>query len=99
MSEPTPRHGAVLSIAVPVMVSNVSTPLIGIVDTAVVGRIPDPAYIGAVALGALIFTFLFWGFGFLRMGTTGLTARRRSAPAMPTTSSRASGARSWSRSR
>ena len=57
------------------MLSNVSTPLLGVVDTAVVGRLPDPAYIGAVALGALIFNFLFWGFGFLRMGTTGLTAQ------------------------
>jgi MATE family multidrug resistance protein len=57
------------------MVSNVSTPLIGIVDTAIVGRIPDPAYIGAVAVGALVFTFIFWAFGFLRMGTTGLTAQ------------------------
>lgn len=57
------------------MISNVSTPLIGVVDTGVVGQIPDPAYIGAVAIGALIFTFVFWAFGFLRMGTTGLTAQ------------------------
>ena len=57
------------------MLSNVSTPLIGVVDTGVVGQIPDPAYIGAVALGSLVFTFLFWAFGFLRMGTTGLTAQ------------------------
>lgn len=68
-------HRSVLAIAVPVMLSNVSTPLIGIVDTAVVGRIPDPAYIGAVAVGSLIFSFAFWAFGFLRMGTTGLTAQ------------------------
>ncbi|MGD2168432.1 MAG: MATE family efflux transporter [Gammaproteobacteria bacterium] len=68
-------HRSVLAIAIPVMLSNVSTPLIGIVDTAVVGRIPDPAYIGAVAVGALIFSFVFWAFGFLRMGTTGLTAQ------------------------
>jgi MATE family multidrug resistance protein len=68
-------HRTVLSIAVPIMISNVSTPLIGVVDTAVVGRIPDPAYIGAVAVGALIFSFAFWAFGFLRMGTTGLTAQ------------------------
>lgn len=68
-------HRRVLRIAFPVMLSNVSTPLIGVVDTAVVGRIPDPAYIGAVALGALVFTFVFWAFGFLRMGTTGLTAQ------------------------
>ena len=57
------------------MLSNVSTPLLGIVDTGVVGQVPDPAYIGAVALGALVFNFVFWGFGFLRMGTTGLTAQ------------------------
>ena len=68
-------HRAILVIAVPIMLSNVSTPLLGIVDTGVMGRMPDPAYIGAVALGALVFNFLFWVFGFLRMGTTGLTAR------------------------
>jgi multidrug resistance protein, MATE family len=68
-------HRAILSIAVPIMISSVSTPLLGVVDTGVVGRIPEPAYIGAVALGALIFNFVFWGFGFLRMGTTGLTAQ------------------------
>jgi MATE family multidrug resistance protein len=69
------NHRTVLRIALPVMLSNASTPLIGVVDTAIVGRIPDPAYIAAVALGALVFTFVFWGFGFLRMGTTGLTAQ------------------------
>ena len=66
---------AVLAIAVPVMVSNVSTPLLGIVDTAVVGRQPGSAGIGAVSVGALVFTFAFWAFGFLRMGTTGLAAQ------------------------
>lgn len=68
-------HRAVLAIAGPIMIANVSTPLLGVVDTAVVGQAPDPAYIGAVALGALVFNFVFWGFGFLRMGTTGLTAQ------------------------
>ncbi len=63
------------------MVSNVSTPLLGVVDTGVVGQLPDPAYIGAVALGALVFNFVFWGFGFLRMGTTGLTAQAFGAAA------------------
>ena len=72
---PLITHRSILAIAVPIMLSNVSTPLLGVVDTAVVGRLPDPAYIGAVALGALIFNFVFWGFGFLRMGTTGLTAQ------------------------
>jgi MATE family multidrug resistance protein len=68
-------HGAIFRIAVPVMLSNVSTPLIGVVDTAVVGRIPDAAYIGAASVGGVIFTLVFWSFGFLRMGTTGLTAQ------------------------
>ncbi len=68
-------HRAILSIAVPIMISSVSTPLLGVVDTGVMGQLADPAYIGAVALGALIFNFAFWGFGFLRMGTTGLTAQ------------------------
>ncbi len=71
----TVSHRTILAIAMPIMLSNVSTPLLGAVDTAVVGQIPDPAYIGAVAVGALVFTFLFWAFGFLRMGTTGLTAQ------------------------
>lgn len=68
-------HARVLAIAGPIVISNLSTPLLGLVDTAVIGRIPDPALIGAVALGATIFSFLYWGFGFLRMGTTGLTAQ------------------------
>ena len=68
-------HRAVLGIAVPVVLSNLTTPLLGLVDTAVMGRLPDPKYIGAVALGGLLFTFLYWAFGFLRMGTTGLTAQ------------------------
>ncbi len=72
---PLITHRSVLRLAVPVMLSNVSTPLIGLVDTAIMGRIPGPEYIGAVALAALIFTFVFWAFGFLRMGTTGLTAQ------------------------
>ena len=68
-------HRTILAIAVPIMISNLSTPLLGIVDTAVIGQIPDASLIGAVALGALVFTFAFWAFGFLRMGTTGLTAQ------------------------
>jgi len=76
-AEPTSplTHRSILAIAVPIMLSNVSTPLIGLVDTGVVGQLPDPAFIGAAAVGGLIFTFIFWGFGFLRMGTTGLTAQ------------------------
>jgi multidrug resistance protein, MATE family len=62
-------------LAAPIILSNMSVPLVGVVDTAVVGHLPDPVYIGAVALGAIIFNFLFWGFGFLRMGTTGFAAQ------------------------
>ena len=65
----------VLRLALPIILSNASVPLLGAVDTAVMGHLPDPAYIGAVAVGAMIFSFLYWGFGFLRMGTTGFTAQ------------------------
>jgi Na+-driven multidrug efflux pump len=61
-------HRRVLGIAVPIMLANVSQPLLGIVDTAVIGRLPEPHYIGAIAIGSLIFNFLYWGFGFLRTG-------------------------------
>ncbi len=64
-----------LRLAVPIIVSNISVPLLGIVDTAVVGHLDDPAYIGAVGLGATIITFLLWSFGFLRQGTTGFAAQ------------------------
>lgn len=65
----------VLAIALPIMLSNVTQPLIGVVDTAVVGQLPDAHYIGGIAVGSLVFSFLYWGFGFLRMGTGGLTAQ------------------------
>ncbi len=72
-------HRAVWALAGPMIISNISVPLVGAVDTAVVGRLPGPEYIGGVALGALIFSFLYWGFGFLRMGTTGFVARAKGA--------------------
>jgi len=59
--------------------SNVTTPLIGAVDTAVIGQLGAAHLIGAVAIGATIFTFFYWAFGFLRMGTTGLTAQASGA--------------------
>ena len=68
-------HRRVWSLAWPVILSNLSIPLAGVVDTAVVGRLPDPVFIGGVAIGALIFSSLYWGFGFLRMGTTGFIAQ------------------------
>ena len=69
----------VLLIAWPIILSNLSTPLLGVVDTAVIGNLGDPALIGAIAVGSLIFSFIFWGFGFLRMGTTGLIAQAAGA--------------------
>ncbi len=68
-------HRGILALAIPIMLSNVTTPLLGVVDTAVIGRLPGAQYVGAVALGSLVFSFVFWAFGFLRMGTTGLTAQ------------------------
>lgn len=68
-------HRHVLTIALPIIIANISTPLIGIVDTAVLGQLGDAHYIGAVAIGAMIFNMVYWAFGFLRMGTTGLTAQ------------------------
>jgi MATE family multidrug resistance protein len=73
------RHRRVWRLAAPIILSGLSVPLLGAVDTAVVGRLPDAAYIGGVALGAMIFDFLYWGFGFLRMATTGFTAQAEGA--------------------
>ncbi|MFU1519440.1 MATE family efflux transporter [Vreelandella alkaliphila] len=63
------------TLAWPIILSNITVPLLGLVDTAVVGHLPDSRYLAAVTLGATLFSFLYWGFGFLRMGTTGLVAQ------------------------
>ncbi len=68
-------HQRVLQLTWPVIIANLSLPLAGAVDTAVVGHLPEPVYIGAVALGALIFSTFYWLVGFLRMGTTGFVAQ------------------------
>lgn len=68
-------HRTVLMLALPMIISNISVPIVGAVDTAVVGHLPGIHNIGAVALGALIFSFLYWGFGFLKMGITGYIAQ------------------------
>lgn len=65
----------VWQLALPMIISNISTPLLGLVDTAVMGHLPTADYLAGVALGSLIFGFIYWGFGFLRMGTTGLSAQ------------------------
>lgn len=69
----------IFQIAWPIILSNISVPLLGLVDTAVIGHLGDAALIGAIAIGAMIFSFLYWGFGFLRMGTTGLVAQASGA--------------------
>ncbi|MCB0731205.1 MAG: MATE family efflux transporter [Ignavibacteriae bacterium] len=65
----------ILHLAIPNILSNISIPLLSSVDTAVMGHLDSPVYLGAIALGSIIFNFIYWGFGFLRMGTTGLTAQ------------------------
>ena len=62
-------------IAAPMIISNVSVPLLGMVDTGVTGHLENSAYLGAVAIGAMIFTFIYMGMNFLRMGTTGIAAQ------------------------
>jgi len=73
--DPPPGYARVWGLAWPIILSNLSVPLVGAVDTAVMGHMPDPAYIGAVAIGASLFSVLYWGFGFLRMGTTGFVSQ------------------------
>ena len=74
-----PEDRDVWRIAAPMILSNVSVPLLGMVDTGVVGHLESPAYLGAVAIGATIFGFLYTGMNFLRMGTTGIAAQRYGA--------------------
>ena len=68
-------HRRVLNIAIPIVVSNATVPILGAVDTGVVGQLGLAAPIGAVGIGAIILSALYWVFGFLRMGTVGLTAQ------------------------
>ncbi|NKB37071.1 MAG: MATE family efflux transporter [Gammaproteobacteria bacterium] len=66
---------ALWRLAGPLIISNISIALLGIVDTTVVGHLDQPYYLGAVAIAGVIFSFLYWGMGFLRMGTTGIIAQ------------------------
>lgn len=73
----------ILRIALPSIASNITVPLLGLVDTAIVGHMGDAAYIGAIAVGSMIFNVYYWVFGFLRMGTSGMTSQalgRRDLP-------------------
>ena len=68
-------HKTIIAIAVPAILANSSAPMVGLVDTWAIGHLPDPAYLAAIGLGSVIFNFIFWAFGFLRMGTTGIIAQ------------------------
>jgi MATE family multidrug resistance protein len=76
---PVLSHRRVLKIAVPIVLANVTVPILGIVDTGVVGQLGLAAPIGAVGLGAVILMSVYWIFGFLRMGTSGLVAQATGA--------------------
>lgn len=65
----------ILRIALPSIVSNITVPLLGLVDVAIVGHLGSAAYIGAIAVGGMLFNIIYWLFGFLRMGTSGMTSQ------------------------
>lgn len=68
-------HQKIFAIALPMMLSNISVPLLGLVDTAVIGHLPESYYLAGVAVGSMVVTLLFWMLVFLRMSTTGLVAQ------------------------
>jgi MATE family multidrug resistance protein len=72
-------HRRMLALSLPMTLSHVTTPLLGLVDATVIGRLGEAHLLGAVALGAVIFDFVFWSFGSLRMATAGLTAQATGA--------------------
>lgn len=71
----TATNKQILHIAVPSIITNITVPLLGLVDVAIVGHIGDAAYISAIAIGSMLFNVVYWLFGFLRMGTSGMTAQ------------------------
>jgi MATE family multidrug resistance protein len=72
---PAINHAAVVRLALPMVLAHLSTPLLGFVDAAVIGRLGEAYLLGAIAAAAVVFDFTFWGFGFLRVGTASLTAQ------------------------
>lgn len=65
----------ILNIALPAIVANITVPLLGLVDVAITGHLGNAAYIAAIAVGSMLFNVIYWVFGFLRMGTSGMTAQ------------------------
>ena len=78
-ARPALTNRRVLAIALPIVLSNATIPILGAVDTGVIGQLGDAAALGAVGMGAVILTSIYWVFGFLRMGTSGLVAQSRGA--------------------
>ena len=78
-TSPVQWHRRVLILAFPIVLANLTQPILSAVDTAVAGHLPGPEYIGGVALGGVCLNVVFWGFGFLRMGTTGLVSQAHGA--------------------
>ena len=70
-----PTNQRILHIAIPSIISNITVPLLGLVDVTIVGHLGAASYIGAIAVGGMLFNMIYWIFGFLRMGTGGLTAQ------------------------
>ena len=68
-------NSQILRLAIPSIMANITIPLVGIVDTAIVGHIANATYIGGIAIGTMLFDLLYWNFGFLRVGTSGMTAQ------------------------
>lgn len=65
----------ILQLAIPSIVSNITVPLLGLIDVAIVGHLGSASYIGAIAVGGMLFNIIYWLFGFLRMGTSGMTSQ------------------------
>lgn len=74
-----PSYSRISRLALPIIFANAAQPLLGLADTAFIGHFGDAADLGGIALGTLIFSFVYWGFGFLRMGTTGFVAQAHGA--------------------
>lgn len=71
----SPTSQRILHIAIPSIISNITVPLLGLIDVTIVGHLGSASYIGAIAVGGMLFNMIYWVFGFLRMGTSGLTAQ------------------------
>ena len=75
VSESAKMNKRIFTLTIPNVISNITVPLLGMVDLAIAGSLGDKSYIGAIAIATTIFNFVYWGFGFLRMGTSGFAAQ------------------------